>query len=127
MELQETVHLITGIAKSVLAGHNDMGEFSVVQRMSWASKRTTTRMEDEAYCIMGSFDVNMPLLYEEGERAFLLLQEQILQKSDDHSLFAWTRQSALQNLEWRSFLAASPAEFSIAGGIVEYKPFRTEP
>jgi len=127
IELQETVHLITGIAKSALAGHKDLSEFSVAQRMSWASKRSTTRMEDEAYCIMGIFDINMPLLYGEGERAFLRLQEQILQKSDDHSLFAWTRQSALQNLEWRSFLTASPAEFSGAGGIVEYKHFRTEP
>jgi hypothetical protein len=127
IELLKAVHLITGIAKSALASHKDMDEFSVAQRMSWASKRNTTRMEDEAYCIMGIFDVNMPLLYGEGERAFLRLQEHILQKSDDHSLFAWTRQSALQNLEWRSLFAASPAEFSGAGGIVEHKPFRTEP
>lgn len=127
IELLNALHHITGIAKSALAGHKNIDEFSIAERMSWASNRKTTRIEDEAYCIMGIFDVNMPLLYGEGERAFLRLQEHILQKSDDHSLFAWTGKSALHNLEWRSLLAASPAEFSGAGGIVEYKCFRTEP
>lgn len=127
IELLNALHHITGIAKSALASHKDMDEFSVAERMSWASNRKTTRREDEAYCIMGIFNVNMPLLYGEGEKAFLRLQEHILQKSDDHSLFAWTRQSALHNLEWRSLFAASPAEFLGAGGIVEYKRFRTKP
>lgn len=38
----------------------------------------------------GLFDVNMPLLYGEGEKAFIRLQEEILKESDDQSLFAWT-------------------------------------
>jgi hypothetical protein len=59
--------------------------------MSWASKRETTK-EDMAYCLMGLFDVDMPLLYGEGEeKAFLRLQLQILQQSDDDSIFAWAR------------------------------------
>lgn len=127
IELLEAVHHVTGISKFALAGHAEMHEFSVAQRMSWASKRKTTRMEDEAYCLMGIFDVNMPLLYGEGGKAFRRLQEHILQRSDDHSLFAWTTQSRLRNLEWRSLFAASPDEFSGAGSIVEYKDFRTEP
>jgi hypothetical protein len=36
------------------------------------------------------FDVNMPLLYGEGEKAFTRLQEEILKESDDQSLFAWS-------------------------------------
>ena len=35
----------------------------VLRRMSWMSRRTTTRVEDLAYCLLGLFDVNMPLIY----------------------------------------------------------------
>ncbi|KAK4150420.1 heterokaryon incompatibility protein-domain-containing protein [Chaetomidium leptoderma] len=38
--------------------------------MSWAAFRETTRPEDEAYSLLGLFDINMPLLYGEGEHAF---------------------------------------------------------
>ncbi|KAG4420019.1 hypothetical protein IFR04_006870 [Cadophora malorum] len=37
-------------------------EVCIAQKMSWAAKRTTTRVEDEAYCLMGIFGVNMPIL-----------------------------------------------------------------
>jgi hypothetical protein len=46
--------------------------------MSWASTRETTRVEDLAYCLMGIFNVNLPPLYGEGERAFIRLQEEII-------------------------------------------------
>jgi hypothetical protein len=36
------------------------------------------------------FDVNMPLLYGEGEKAFTRLQEEILKENDDQSIFAWS-------------------------------------
>jgi len=50
-------------------------KFSIATRMRWASKRETTRAEDMAYCLMGIFDVNMPLLYGEGSaKAFRRLQ-----------------------------------------------------
>jgi hypothetical protein len=42
-----------------------------------------------AYCLLGIFGVNMPLLYGEGERAFVRLQEESMRISDDQSLFAW--------------------------------------
>ncbi|KAI4253015.1 MAG: hypothetical protein L6R42_007734 [Xanthoria sp. 1 TBL-2021] len=58
--------------------------------MSWASDRETSRPEDEAYCLMGLFDVNMPLLYGEGSvKAFRRLQHEIAKNSEDESLFAW--------------------------------------
>jgi hypothetical protein len=62
---------------------------TVAQKMSWASKRETTREEDIAYSLMGLFSVNMPLLYGEGARAFMRLQEEIMEISDDQSIFAW--------------------------------------
>jgi hypothetical protein len=105
----------TRIDTEVLTGDEPVHSKSVAQRMSWASRRSTTRMEDMAYCLLGIFDVNMPLLYGEGKKAFLRLQEEILKSSTDHSLFAWTAK------EYESFgddhivlgglLATSPADF----------------
>jgi hypothetical protein len=57
--------------------------------MSWASNRQTTRVEDIAYSLLGIFDINMPMLYREGEKAFIRLQEEIIKKSNDLSIFAW--------------------------------------
>lgn len=39
---------------------------------------------------MGLFDVNMPLLYGEGRKAFFRLQQAIMQRTEDQSLFAWS-------------------------------------
>jgi hypothetical protein len=57
--------------------------------MLWASNRTTTRPEDMAYCLLGLFNVNMPLLYVEGKQAFRQLQEEILKAADNYTIFTW--------------------------------------
>lgn len=81
---------ITSIERAYLTGSEyTMLKASVAKRMSWASIRRTTRKEDEAYCLLGVFDVNMPLLYGEGSNAFRRLQEAIMSRSTDHSLFAY--------------------------------------
>lgn len=84
----ELIGEITGIDTFILEG-GPLPEVSVGRRMSWAVGRQTTREEDIAYSLMGLFDINMPLLYGEGPKAFIRLQEEILRKSDDHTLFAW--------------------------------------
>ncbi|KAM3075370.1 hypothetical protein ACMFMG_007190 [Clarireedia jacksonii] len=86
---------------------------SVAQKMSWASKRQTSRLEDQAYCLMGLFDVNMPLLYGEGQKAFLRLQLEILSSTDDDSLFAWEDFHGASG----GLLANSPILFSDCGDI----------
>ena len=68
-----------------------LDSFSVAQRMSWAAGRRTTRVEDEAYSLLGLFGVNMPLLYGEGRRAFFRLQQEILRTSNDQSILACVR------------------------------------
>jgi hypothetical protein len=45
--------------------------------MDWAARRQTTRKEDEAYSLLGIFDIYMPLIYGERERALVRLREQI--------------------------------------------------
>ncbi|KAF6796366.1 het domain protein [Colletotrichum sojae] len=78
---------ITGINRHVLRGTTSPGDISVANRMRWVAHRYTTLLEDVAYCLLGLFNDNMPLLYGEGERAFTRLQEEILKETDDQSLF----------------------------------------
>ena len=62
----------------------------IAKKMSWVAKRETSRPEDIAYCLLGLFDINMPLLYGEGAmKAFRRLQLAILNTTDDESIFAW--------------------------------------
>ena len=74
--LEEEISSITGIAIEALRGRS-LSDFSVSERMKWASKRTTTRKEDGAYSLLGIFDVYMPLIYGERERALVRLREYI--------------------------------------------------
>ncbi|KAK1253247.1 hypothetical protein MKX07_001324 [Trichoderma sp. CBMAI-0711] len=115
---------ITNIDKEVLNGRINPLQLSVSARMAWASRRNTTRPEDTAYCLMGLFQVNMPLLYGEGQRAFTRLQEEIIQRTDDQSIFAWNHfddgdedPDALFGL-----LAESPAQFKHAGSLQVLPP-----
>lgn len=62
---------------------------SVATRMSWAAGRQTTRVEDQAYCLLGLFDIHMPMLYGEGRKAFARLQQEIMKSTDDCTLLAW--------------------------------------
>jgi hypothetical protein len=88
--LRDEISQMTGIHCDALSGRiRDIRKFSVAQKMSWAANRQTTRKEDIAYCLMGLFGVNMPLLYGEGEQSFIRLQEKIMEDSDDQSIFAW--------------------------------------
>ncbi|KAK0721891.1 heterokaryon incompatibility protein-domain-containing protein [Lasiosphaeria miniovina] len=64
-----------------------MAQVSIAARLSWASRRETTRFEDRAYCLLGFFGVNMPLLYGEGENAFARLQEEIIKRNPDSTIF----------------------------------------
>ncbi|THU85582.1 hypothetical protein K435DRAFT_626403, partial [Dendrothele bispora CBS 962.96] len=67
-----------------------LDDYSIAQKMSWATSRKTTREEDMAYCLMGLFGVNMPPIYGEGgTKAFIRLQQEIIKYSDDRSIFAW--------------------------------------
>ena len=89
-------------------------EASFAQKLSWVANRQTTRAEDRAYSLLGLFNVNMPLLYGEGEKAFKRLQHEILQSTDDESIFAWT-----DDRVWTSgLLAESPANFAKSGHFV---------
>lgn len=92
--LIQIIREITGIDEDVLI-NGSMNGVSVATKMSWAATRETTRPEDRAYSLMGVFDVNMPTIYGEGNKAFIRLQEGIMKKTHDHSIFAWCVQKNL--------------------------------
>jgi Heterokaryon incompatibility protein (HET) len=118
---------VTGVASSLLSDggllfisvddkatikRQKLHQFPVAVRMSWAAKRQTTRIEDQAYSLLGLFGVSMPLLYGEGNKAFLRLQEEIIKLSNDDSILAW---EFVDDIEHEIFenqlLAPSPENF----------------
>ncbi|EEU35642.1 uncharacterized protein NECHADRAFT_52327, partial [Fusarium vanettenii 77-13-4] len=118
--LSETIAYTTGIDKRLLQDNRDdlhriLRSSSIAQRMSWASRRQTTRTEDLAYCLLGIFDINMPLLYGEGSKAFARLQEEIIRHTDDQSIFAWGLGETQYPDSWSSTSVLAPSPMAFAG------------
>ena len=78
--LQQQIQEMTGVPITALAG-SSLTRFTVKERLSWAEKRNTKRKEDHAYCLLGIFDIFIPLIYGEGDRAFVRLKEEIEKRS----------------------------------------------
>ncbi|KAG1894415.1 uncharacterized protein F5891DRAFT_1166151 [Suillus fuscotomentosus] len=97
---------------------NDLESFTpgidrVPEKMLWASRRRTTRMEDIAYCLIGIFDISLMITYGEGNRAFFRLMEEIVKRYDKWDLFLWSGRRSRYN-------AALPdAPHSYAGGCIQ--------
>ena len=62
----------------------------VREKLYLASTRRTTLMEDMAYSLLGIFNVAIPVIYGEGNRAVGRLLEHILTGSGDVTVLAWT-------------------------------------
>ncbi|RYP33442.1 hypothetical protein DL767_004720 [Monosporascus sp. MG133] len=136
--LVDAISSVTNIPSDVLKKKTPLQSVSVACRMSWAANRTTTKTEDRAYSLLGIFNINMALLYGEGDKAFIRLQEEICRQTADLSLFAWKA----ERLHWggliipgrkaptspylgqvlHGILASSPLQFAHAGS---YIPFNT--
>lgn len=123
--LASEISTITGIDDIFLTGAESFMGAGIAKKMSWLANRTTTRVEDLAYCMLGLFDINMSLLYGEGMKAFIRLQEEIIKGSNDHTIFCWSWDSSVPE-GWVSLLAPSPRAFINSGNYyqdfsVEYK------
>lgn len=130
-DLCDELEDVTGIPRRFLLGWEDFHNASVAQRMSWASSRVTSRVEDIAYCLLGIFDVTMSMIYGEGSKAFLRLQQEIMKNTGDTSILAWgfgdtteedssrerTRPAAAQRMLSAGALASSPSDFANSGHI----------
>jgi len=106
--LARTLQEITGVPKHILIDGLYGDRPCVAQIMSWAANRTTTRVEDRAYSLMGLLGVNMPMLYGEGKKAFHRLQLEIIRTSNDQSIFAWSWDEEVRS---GNILADDPSVF----------------
>ncbi|RSL66574.1 hypothetical protein CEP54_003738 [Fusarium duplospermum] len=118
--LRREIEAVTDINVDFITGRSTLAHASVAQKMSWLSRRVTTRVEDMAYCMLGIFGINMPLLYGEGNNAFVRLQEEIIKISTDHTIFCWTWGSSVPET-WTSMLAPTPAAFRSSADYYEPK------
>lgn len=87
-KIAEYIERYTSIPAEVLHDPWRVYKYPVAVRMSWAASRKASLLEDIAYSLFGLFEVNLPLLYGEGKRAFVRLQEEIIHRTHDHSVFA---------------------------------------
>ena len=78
--LEQKIYETTGIPHAALRGL-PLSNFSIEERMRWAAKRDTKKREDKAYCLLGIFNVFIPLIYGEGDNAFNRLKDAITQLS----------------------------------------------
>jgi hypothetical protein len=68
---------------------------------------------------MGIFGVYMPMMYGEGENAFMRLQLEILKVSDNESIFAWDSRNGT-SYDTTGLLAPSPRLFANSGNIYSF-------
>jgi hypothetical protein len=131
VELCDHISTATGINQRIILSENpfEIHRCSAAQKLSWAAHRRTSRAEDMAYCLLGLLDVNMPLLYGEGTKAFVRLQEKLMRSYDDESILAWpvatgrdeefTLSGTLKGAYLTSLFADTPAKFAHCGNIVQ--------
>ncbi|KAI0856771.1 hypothetical protein F4860DRAFT_392126 [Xylaria cubensis] len=125
-ELSSTLSEISQIDEDVLKDRTLITSVPIARRMSWAAKRQTTREEDMAYCLLGIFNINMPMLYGEGTKAFIRLQEEIVKSNNDLSIFAFpqsgmdsrSHSSLTPDSPYRNVFATSPSEFETCKELV---------
>lgn len=122
-ELRYDLSSITGIEQAVFR-YPSICHYSIAQKMSWPSRRKTSVPEDIAYCLLGLFDVNIPLLYGEGrEKAFKRLQEALIKESNDESIFAWCPRERNES-SLKSILADHPSDFADSKEILSFSSFK---
>ena len=135
-KLAEDLHRVTHIERKYLINSRTIKEASVATRISWMAGRTTTQLEDIAYSMLGILNINMTAQYGEGAKAFMRLQETLIESpSSDESIFAWTiptegltcyralgelEKWAPENKIW-GLLAPSPDCFKDSGDLVIVK------
>jgi hypothetical protein len=128
-ELLYEVTEVTGLSPVVFGNPLVLREVPIARRMSWMAHRQTTRKEDEAYCLLGIFGVNMPLLYGEEDTAFIRLQEELIRRFPDNSVLIFSKPT-MDNHMTREPLASSPRDFAGCSHVESWKtqkiPFALE-
>jgi tetratricopeptide (TPR) repeat protein len=120
--LRLLLHEITSIPIEALQACS-LPDFSISDRMAWAENRKTTQPEDGAYCLLGIFNIDMPLSYGEGKtKALSRLQEELKSTSATPSIIPFSRnerfvgrQSQLAEVEAKLFTSKQTTKIAITG------------
>ena len=83
----------------------------VREKLYLAARRETTLVEDIAYSLFGIFNVAIPVIYGEGNRAVGRLLEHILTGSGDVTILAWTGSAS-------SYNSCLPTDLTVYGSLV---------
>ena len=81
-----------------------------------------------AYCLLGIFDVQLPLLYGERDAAFIRLQREIFSRTGDETIFTWldprkyTGRLAMRN----THLAFSPGVRDVSSIISQCQSYQIQ-
>ena len=100
-EMEEATGVSARALVALRPGLNDIRE-----KLCLASQRETTLAEDSAYSLLGIFNLSLPVVYGEGDKALGRLLTQLLTSSGDTSILAWTGKSG-------SFNSCLPADISV--------------
>jgi hypothetical protein len=98
--LEQQIYEITGIAIKALQGDPLQG-FSIQERFRWVEKRRTTKEEDLVYCLLGIFNVYLPLIYGEGQMHAMRKLERMIKQSEPQS-FGKTWRVSISTLQTAS-------------------------
>ncbi|KAG8526592.1 uncharacterized protein KY384_008793 [Bacidia gigantensis] len=131
-DLYRDLEGITGIGQEILHQPNHnleqmLESMPIAKRMSWASNRVTTRIEDTAYCLLGIFGINLALLYGEGARAYTRLQEEIVRNTNDLSILGWQAEGTTDQPSVRGCFAGHPFEFRESSDVEHINELRFAP
>jgi hypothetical protein len=74
--LAQVIHEVTTIPLTAIRGAS-LSQFEIDEKIRWTKGRKTTKREDGAYCLLGIFNVFMPLIYGEGDNAYRRLRQGI--------------------------------------------------
>ena len=98
------------IPMDLLLLRTNVQDYSVSQRMSWASERerVPAKPEDSIYSLLGLFGVRMRLRYEGVGQAFYCLQREIMKTSPDTSLFVWGEEASTIDVLSGKSVAVTP-------------------
>ncbi|TVY93493.1 Vegetative incompatibility protein HET-E-1 [Lachnellula willkommii] len=126
-DLAERISSIISINVDVLMGVRQANYYSVATRMSWAAHRETKRSEDLAYSLLGIFDVHMPLMYGEGSGSFRRLQEAMIQRNNDMTIFAWDHEQGQEQTGSMGLFSSSPLGFARSKDVCQYNRGEIDP
>ena len=100
-EMEEATGVSARALMALRPGLDDIRE-----KLRLASVRSTTRVEDTAYSLLGIFSMSLGIVYGEGDKALGRFLAQLLTSSGDTSILAWTGRSG-------SFNSCLPASITV--------------